>query len=155
MRLPAALALFATLAVLAAPAEVYKWTDSNGKVHYGDSPPDTVITEKLDLKVNSYEGPAQVTDWSKIIRDKSKASKASAPPSGIVMYSTSWCPHCKRARAYFAKRGVSYQDIDVEASASGQLAFSELGGGGVPLILVNGKAMRGFDQAAMDRLLAN
>jgi len=69
------------------------------------------------------------------------------------MYSTSWCPHCKRARAYFAQNGIAYQDIDVEKSESGKRDFARLGGGGVPLILVGGKAMRGFDPARMDQLL--
>lgn len=39
------LGLVIVLAVLAAPAgaEIYKWTDAQGKVHYGDQPPSSSI----------------------------------------------------------------------------------------------------------------
>ena len=154
MRIATAVAILSALFACAALAQVFKWTDAEGRIHYGDQPPQSGRNEKLNLRVQSYEGPAQVTDWSKIIRDKSKSAGSAAAPSGVVMYSTSWCPHCKRAKVYFAKRNVSYQEIDVESSESGKRAFDALGGGGVPLILVNGKAMRGFDEAGMEQLLA-
>jgi len=37
----------------------------------------------------------------------------SAPP--IVMYSKPWCPYCEQARALLTAKGVSFQDIDIEA----------------------------------------
>ena len=146
------LALLLCILASAALAQVYKWTDSNGKTHYGDSPPDAAQSQKLKIDVRSYEGPAQVVDWAAILRKKSPASAAPRSQS-ITMYSTSWCPHCKRARAYFAERGIAYDEIDVEASEKNGREFKELGGGGVPLIVVGGKAMRGFDPKRMDALL--
>lgn len=49
----ASLALCACLLAAAAPAEVYKWTDAEGRVHFGDRPPqggaETVqMSEKAD-----------------------------------------------------------------------------------------------------------
>src|SRR5437762_8292097 len=147
--------LFALLAcafAAAALGQVYKWTDSNGKTHYGDRPPEGTQTQQIKVDVRSYEGPAQVVDWAAIIRKKSPASAPSRSQS-ITMYSTSWCPHCKRARAYFAEHGIGYEDIDVEANEKNSAQFKELGGGGVPLIIVGDKAMRGFDPGRMDALL--
>jgi glutaredoxin len=143
------LALFAALS-LPALAQVYKWTDSTGKVHYGDQPPEDTATQRVKVDIRSYDGPVQVTDWAAIIRKKSPSAAA---PQSIVMYSTTWCGHCKRARSFFAANGIRYNDIDVEASEAGRREFAELGGGGVPLILVNGKAMRGFSEASMRALL--
>ena len=37
-----------------------------------------------------------------------------APPH-ILMYCTSWCPYCERARALLRAKGVSYQEIDIES----------------------------------------
>jgi glutaredoxin len=150
VRLLATLALLAVALALPAPAEVFKWTDSAGRVHYGDKPPEDAKSEQLKLQVQSYDGPAKVMDWAAILHKKAPEVPATA---NVVMYSTSWCPHCKRARAYFAQNGIAYQDIDVEKSAAGKRDFAALGGGGVPLIVVGGKAMRGFDPARMDRLL--
>ena len=146
----AAAMLLAALACLPAGAEVYKWTDSAGHVHYGDKAPEDAKSEQLKLQVQSYDGPAKVMDWAAILHQKAPEVAGTAD---VVMYSTSWCPHCKRARAYFAQNGIAYQDIDVEKSESGKRDFARLGGGGVPLILVGGKAMRGFDPARMDQLL--
>ena len=144
-------ALFACVPLLAA-AQVYKWVDENGKTQYGDKPPDEAKAQQLKLDVKSYDGPVQVQDWSRIIRAKSKYAEPAASSGGIVMYATSWCPHCKRAKAYFAQKGLSYREIDVETEA-GRKEFKELGGGGVPLILANGKSMRGFNAARMDAML--
>ena len=32
----------------------------------------------------------------------------------ILMYSTSWCPYCERARALLGAKGVAYTDIDLD-----------------------------------------
>ena len=149
---PRLLAIILACAPLLAAAQVYKWTDEKGKTQYGDKPPADVQPKQLKLDVQSYEGPVQVQDWSKIIRAKSQHAEPAAGTRGIVMYSTSWCPHCKRARAYFQQKGLAYREIDVE-TPEGRKEFKELGGGGVPLILANGKSMRGFTPAHMDAML--
>jgi glutaredoxin 3 len=33
----------------------------------------------------------------------------------VVMYVTSWCPYCARARALLSSKGVAFQEIDIEA----------------------------------------
>ena len=33
----------------------------------------------------------------------------------VVMYTTSWCPYCQRARRLFASKQVSIEEIDIEA----------------------------------------
>jgi glutaredoxin len=142
--------LLVAIAWLPASADVYRWTDSTGHVHYGDKAPEDTKSEQLKLHVQSYDGPAKVMDWAAVLHKKAPEVAATA---NVVMYSTSWCPHCKRARAYFARNGVAYQNIDVEKSEAGKRDFAALGGGGVPLILVGGKAMRGFDSTRMDQLL--
>lgn len=135
----------------AASAQVYKWTDPSGKTHYGDRPPDDAKTEQIKVDIRSYDGPVQVTDWAAIIRKRSLSPPGRA--QSITMYSTSWCVHCKRARNYFAEKGIRYNEVDVEASDANRKEFKELGGGGVPLILVGGKSMRGFSEQAIEALL--
>jgi len=33
----------------------------------------------------------------------------------IVMYCKSWCPYCSSARALLTAKGVSFEEIDIEA----------------------------------------
>jgi glutaredoxin 3 len=34
----------------------------------------------------------------------------------VVMYSTSWCPYCERARRLLGRKQVPFQEIDIEAA---------------------------------------
>lgn len=34
----------------------------------------------------------------------------------VVMYATSWCPYCERARALLTRKGVSVEEIDIDAA---------------------------------------
>lgn len=40
-------------------------------------------------------------------------------PTTIVMYSTTWCPDCHRAKKFFDKEKVNYIDVDVEKDEQG------------------------------------
>jgi glutaredoxin len=75
-------------------------------------------------------------------------AQRSPAPVPVVMYATSWCPHCARARAYFARKGIAYVEHDVEKSVAASVEFKRLGGRGVPLILVGREQMSGFDEQA-------
>ena len=132
------LAAAVLLAAMSASAQVYRWTDSNGKVHYGDRPPEEA--KARELRIQSYDGPVEVQDWSGVLRGKTMTG--SGP--GLTMYSTSWCGYCKRARTYFAQKNIRYSEVDVEKSPEGNKRFKELGGKGVPLIVMGSKVMRGF-----------
>lgn len=34
-------------------------------------------------------------------------------PKQIVLYSTTWCPDCKRTRAFLKERKIEFLDIDI------------------------------------------
>ena len=70
-----------------------------------------------------------------------------------VMYSTQWCPYCRKARAYFERRKITYVEYDIEASAQNLAQFQALNGHGVPLILVGDKRLQGFSAQAFEALL--
>jgi glutaredoxin len=72
----------------------------------------------------------------------------------VVMYATSWCPYCARARAYFAQSGIAYVEHDVEKSAGARAEFKRLGGRAVPLIVVGREKMNGFSEVGFEFLLA-
>ena len=41
-------------------------------------------------------------------------------PSTIVMYSTTWCSDCTRAKKFLNKRKIDYIDVDIEADEKGR-----------------------------------
>lgn len=34
------------------------------------------------------------------------------------MYATGWCPYCERARALLARKGVAFEEIDIDVASS-------------------------------------
>lgn len=143
------------IAALPAAAQVYKWTGPDGRTHYGDQPPGEAKKQELRIGVQSFGGPAEVDTWTRVLKRPPAVDTSKPRSSAVTMFSTAWCPHCKRAKAYFAQKGVGYREVDIEASDAGRREFEQYGGSGVPLIIVGEQRMRGFDAGAMDRLLAS
>jgi mycoredoxin len=71
----------------------------------------------------------------------------------VVLYATNWCGYCQRMREFFAENKIDYIEHDVEASEESYSEFKELGGKGVPLVLVNGRVVRGYAPKAVAQLL--
>ena len=61
----------------------------------------------------------------------------SKTPSTIVMYSTSWCPDCRRAKKFLDKNNISYIEVDVDEDEKGKLFIMEVNNGArtVPTII--------------------
>ena len=150
-----AVAVFCTSLALAisASAQVYKWTDSTGKVHYGDQPPPEAKAAQVKVDaVTSYEGPPVVDNWAGVIRGESP--RVRPDPNTLTMYSTTWCGYCKRARAYLAANKIAYREIDIEASKPNHEQFKAYGGKGVPMFLLGERRLRGFNEEGMAQFLA-
>lgn len=127
------------LCSLLAHAEIYKWVDDNGRVHYSDSKPASESgVQSVEIReINSLPG-VEISEAP--VAAKSNGRKA------VVMYSTTWCGVCKRAAAFFKANRIPYREYDVEKSSKGQKDFAAMNGRGVPVILVGGKRMNGFDE---------
>ena len=72
----------------------------------------------------------------------------------VEMYSTMWCGYCARARGLLNRKGVAFEDIDVEADSSKRDEMLERAGGqtSVPQIFIDGVHVGGSDDlAALDR----
>lgn len=137
--------IVASLLFLPAYSQFYKWTDEHGRVQYSDKAPDKGGAKKLEIKINSYSGPAIVSNLAKA---------APGPGKGRVrMLTTTWCGYCKLARAHLSGKGIPFEDLDVEKSVQGRQEYSALKGRGVPIILVGDQRMDGFDQATLDKML--
>jgi thioredoxin reductase (NADPH) len=48
----------------------------------------------------------------------------SSPPSEITVYSTVWCPDCKRAKKFFGEQRIPYVNVDIEQDPEA-MAFVE------------------------------
>lgn len=71
----------------------------------------------------------------------------------VVMYATSWCPYCARARRLLQSKGVEFEEIDIEARPEARavmLARSD-GRHTVPQIFIGETHIGGSDElSALD-----
>jgi len=68
-------------------------------------------------------------------------------PPKIVMYATAWCPYCARARNLFARKGVSFEEIDVEERPEARAEMIERSGRNtVPQIFIGARHVGGSDE---------
>lgn len=66
--------------------------------------------------------------------------------TAVVMYATSWCPYCTRARQLFEGKGVPFTEIDVDAVDGARAEMQRRSGRtSVPQIFVGERHLGGFD----------
>ncbi len=123
--------------------DLYKWTDEFGRIHYTDKPPTNENVEKKEIKIKSYDGPAQILDY---------AAALNRDPT-VKIYSAEWCGVCKRAKKYMQERNIKFRELDIEKDRAARREFKKLNGRGVPVILVGRQRMNGFSPAKLESML--
>ena len=133
--------------VNSAGADVYRWVDKDGTIYYTATPRGKVKSEDSRRKINSYSSP-------NVSSNKYSSSSISKPvkSSEVVMYSTTWCGYCKKARRYFKQKKIRFKEYDVEKSTKGKKDYKALRGKGVPIILVGDRRMNGFSVDSFKRI---
>ena len=132
-------------------AEIYKWVDESGRMHFSDQPPLVDKAETIELPEISTYSQAKISDKEV---DLEMAENSSAPGNSkqVVMYTATWCGICKNAKRYFRKHKISFQEYDIENSKKGRRDFKKLKARGVPVILVGKKRLNGFDPKKFEAL---
>ena len=64
----------------------------------------------------------------------------------VVMYTTSWCPYCERARQLLARKNVAFSEIDVESAPEKRAEMQQKSGRRtVPQIFIGDTHVGGSD----------
>ena len=96
---------------------------------------------------------AIVINWSSVTNFFSPPPDYSAAHDGkVILYATSWCGYCTKVRDLLAENNIEYFEYDVEASAEGREQFKRLGGRGVPMLLINGEVLKGYNPSQILKL---
>jgi glutaredoxin-like YruB-family protein len=150
------LAVCAIITSDAALAQLYRWTDAEGRVHYSNvaAPAGAKPVEMRLGEVGGPAVPAQIAQSSAAKSSPATPRPAAAPAPRVVMYATSWCPYCEKARVLFRSQGVTFTEHDIEKSAEARAEHKRLGGRGVPLIVVGDKTLKGFNEQKIRAALA-
>jgi glutaredoxin 3 len=88
------------------------------------------------------------------LKTKVEAGKTKPAPS-VIVYSTPDCRYCAMAKEYLSNKGVRFDDIDVSANREKAREMVMMSGqGGVPVLVINGRIVVGFDRPLIDDALS-
>ena len=72
----------------------------------------------------------------------------------IKIYSTPTCTWCQKAKKYFKLNNLEYTDIDVNYDEAAAKEMKKISGqSGVPVIVINGTVIIGFDKIAINEAI--
>jgi glutaredoxin len=117
-------------------ADVYKWTDEQGKIHYSDKPTNSKA-QTVNVEVMNTYTPST---YSPI--------KNALAKNVVVMFSAEWCGYCKKANKFFKENNIAFLELDIEKDMSAKNYFETIGGKGLPVILYKNKKVTGFSEAS-------
>jgi glutaredoxin len=143
------LTLILLLPMSSGSAELYKWVDDKGNIHYGDSPPAKADLKEITGKITSFK-TVEVEPFKFDSSLVTTGSNSRTKP--VIMYSTSWCGYCKKARQYFTRNSIPFREFDIEKSKKAAREYKKLKGRGVPVILIGKRRMNGFSANAFDKI---
>lgn len=151
------------LAFSLAEAEMYQWIADDGSVTFKDTPPPTSSKRK---KVRVYDDsdfapapPQQPASGSHNVKKTAQPVPSPSPKrrfSGTVeIYVTDWCGYCKQAQDYLKSHSIPYVAYNIEKDSGAKQRHQELGGRGVPLIIIGSNKMSGFSPESLEYYLDN
>lgn len=147
-------------ATLALPvgAEVAKWVDAQGRIHYGNRPP-----PDKSVRSEAMRGTVSVGDGMTVLPESARPSvnasdefaKATIMPrkGEVWIYTTPRCGYCRYAKEHMRLKGVAYTEKDISANASYKAEFRSFGGRGVPVTLSGNQRVNGYSEASFDAFL--
>ena len=153
----------------ASGTSIYKVVEPNGTVRFTSDlssvpPEQRPKAQRLAMsRSKPAPGPRAGIALPKLPLPFAKQAPAAQPPAArargdrheVVVYTTSWCGWCKRTRAWLDARGVDYENKDVERDDGAAAEMRDLAGGdsGVPVVVIDGEVIRGFNESRMKTLL--
>ena len=120
-----------------AQAQMYRWIDDNGKVHYSDRIP---MSGAKNLQRQAM--PAEQSSSATLPYELQQAVK-NFP---VTLYTSESCRDaCTQARELLNKRGVPYSEVAVRDEADVAQLKKRSGGNAVPVMTVGPELYKGFE----------
>jgi len=71
----------------------------------------------------------------------------------VIVYSSNTCPHCVTAKEYLTEKGVSFIEKNIQTDAEARKELMQKGIMAVPVLVIDGETIVGFDKNRVDELL--
>ncbi|MDK2919649.1 MAG: hypothetical protein PWQ37_2382 [Candidatus Petromonas sp.] len=71
----------------------------------------------------------------------------------VIVYSSDSCIYCKDAKSYLESKGIDFKEKNVSTDMIARKELISQGFMGVPVIIIDGEIIQGFDKDRIDELL--
>lgn len=147
------IALVLILLTVSAQAEIYKWVDSEGVVHYSSHASENSKSEDVTSRVQSSGNFVSEPPPEPSSTPADKKNDASTDSSSLTVFTNLGCKECREVKAFLNARGIAYKEIDVSKDAEGKKQYQELGGKTFPFITVGDQQLNGFNKDQLENML--
>jgi glutaredoxin len=138
----------------------YQFVDARRRVHFVERLEDVPEALRDSVGFVKMAAPPPLTpgDAARARRDTLAASpgrdttQLASASSGIVLYSAEWCGACRKAKRHLARRGVAYEERDVDQPAHAEALLEKTGSRAIPVLDVDGRVITGFSARSYDEL---
>ena len=137
---------------LGAGAQVYRWTDDQGRVHITDTPPPASAkgVKRTDGGTSGAAPSASTKESSGQEPFSLQQAKSKYP---VTLYTVPNCEGCNGARKLLNARGVPFKEISLTDAGQMDEFKQTVGGNTVPAIIVGSTVQKGFEEGAYHALL--
>jgi glutaredoxin len=147
MRLLVAFSLLAF--ALGAGAQLYRWTDDSGNVHYTDTPP-PANAKNVQKKGSAHPGGADAASAV----SQSYALQQAIKNFPVTIYTSKDCGNpCQKGLAFLKKRGVPFAEKVVATQAEIDEVVKLAGAPRVPVMVVGIVVQKDFEEQAWGEAL--
>jgi len=121
-------------------------------VHDIDEQPDNEVLFGELAKIE----PLLARAWAaKAVAAAQSLAPAPRPEADVIMYCTSWCPGCKRARLWLKEKGIAFTEIDItkDRTAAARVRGYANGNETTPCFDIKGTIILNFDLPKVEKAL--
>jgi glutaredoxin len=121
----------------------YQFVDERGRVRFVERLEDVPEHSRAGVGFVKLDVPPPLTPGF--------AASPSSP--AVMLYSADWCGACRKAKRHLARRGVAYQERNVDDPAVAAELLRKTGSRSIPVIDVGGRVLTGFSAGSYDALI--
>ena len=129
----------------AALAQIYRWTDANGRVHVTDTPPPPGAKNVQRRSLPGASGAVRANEPYVL-----QMARKNFP---VTLYTSVGCEPCVEARKLLNARGVPFREVSVASEQQIEELKKMTGSASVPVMLVGSSLQRGFEEGAYQAML--
>jgi len=130
-----------------ANAQLYRWTDDKGGVHFTNTPPPAGATRV------QRKGVAAPTPRAQDSAAEPYALQQARKDFPVTLYSSPGCEPCEEARKLLNARGLPFKEVGVTEIPQIEELRKMFGEATVPVLTVGRTVQKGYEQGAYHGLL--